>query len=191
MKQIFSRYPMLRGIAAIVFGLMTLYGAARTATQPSVDSKDDRVISGTIGIFGGPGDTLGAGNTASDTSAEGLAIYDQVDVPLLLSRHLLLDAQPPGTTGLARRLDPRSCYVAARWGSWSTPGWSVQRSALRTAPGLLSVSGGPSVVAWPVDYGPAESTGRALDVSPGAARALGADTGSSATFRWPWEPKTQ
>ena len=61
-------------------------------------------FSGKCSWFGGPDDT-------GVDPDEGLAfIYDYDTAP-----DLFLDEQPPGTSGLARRLDPDAFYVACRW----------------------------------------------------------------------------
>src|SRR6478736_3583346 len=61
-------------------------------------------LSGKVSWFGGPADT----GVSPD---EGLAfIYDVEDAP-----YLFLAEQPPDTTGLARRLNPETYYIACRW----------------------------------------------------------------------------
>ena len=62
---------------------------------------------GKMSHFGGPDDT----GVAAD---EGLALYNS---PADVASHpeLFLDQQPPGTTGLARRLNPDAMYLACRW----------------------------------------------------------------------------
>src|SRR6476659_8565060 len=61
-------------------------------------------LKGKVSWFGGPDDT-------GVSPSEGLAfIYEVSDCP-----QLFLPSQPPGTSGLARRLDPDVFYIACRW----------------------------------------------------------------------------
>jgi N-acetylmuramoyl-L-alanine amidase len=107
--------------------------------------------------FGGPDDM----GVAPD---EGLAfIYDYDDAP-----YLFLDEQPPGTTGLARRLDPDVFYVACRWDYDVTPKDMLADPNLRA----LVRTADRAFLAWPADWGPHEDTGRAADLSPGLMQAL-------------------
>src|SRR5436190_21884620 len=129
-------------------------------------SRDERLGSmtkliGKCSWFGGP-DDLGV---ASD---EGLAfIYEVEQAP-----ELFLPQQPPGTTGLARRLNPEKHYIACRWDYDATPkdmlpDMIVMVRALKT---------GREFPATPADWGPHEDTGRVADISPGLMRALGIET---------------
>lgn len=120
--------------------------------------------------FGGPADT----GVAAD---EGLAfIYEYEQRP-----DLFLDAQPPGTTGLARRLDPDGLYIACRWDYDETPKEMLasKRSRARVS------AGGRSYLAWPADWGPHQDTGRVADLSPALMEALGVDTDSTVTVEYP------
>ena len=63
-------------------------------------------LRGKMSIFGGPEDM----DVGPD---EGLALVSNTDLPTL--RAYFLPEQPPGTTGLARRLNPSSFYIACRW----------------------------------------------------------------------------
>ena len=117
--------------------------------------------SGKMSVFGGPRDT-GVG------PSEGLAIFDRIEQA---PPGLFLDAQPPGTTGLARRLNPEAMYLACRWDYSVTP-----IAFLRHAIVKVSASGKPPVDAHPADWGPNIRTGRVADLSPGLAAALGLDT---------------
>jgi hypothetical protein len=113
--------------------------------------------------FGGPDDT----GVAPD---EGLAfIYEIEQAP-----HLFLDEQPPGTTGLARRLNPNEYYVACRWDYDVTP---KSMLADQTIQALVIADGGAKQLrAWPADWGPHEDTDRAADISTGLMEALGIAT---------------
>jgi hypothetical protein len=118
--------------------------------------------SGKMSTFGGPHDT-------GVSPSEGLALYDASEIGTAAAG-LFLDTQPPGTTGLARRLNPDSNYLAVRWDYSVTPPDFLRQN-------LVTVSANDkSVVAHPVDWGPNITTGRVADLSSGLARALGLDT---------------
>jgi N-acetylmuramoyl-L-alanine amidase len=85
---------------------------------------------------------------------------------------IFLSYQPEGTTGLARRLNPASLYLATRWDySETPPPVLLEEMALVTAPKT-----GRSVKCYPADWGPHEDTGRVADISPGAMELLGITT---------------
>jgi hypothetical protein len=131
------------------------------------------VVRGKVSSFGGPSDT----GVAPD---EGLAfIYDVDDAP-----HLFLPSQPPGTTGLARRLNPEIAYFAVRFNYDETP-----------KPMLLEIKGlvrapktGREFVAYPADWGPHTDTGRVADISPGLMDRLGISTDDDVEVVYPFEP---
>ena len=130
---------------------------------------------GRMSVFGGPADA-GVG------PHEGLALIGPADLALWWFSHLFLPEQPAGTTGLARRLNPRAYYLAMRWdyARWPKP---FLRAAIVK---LTNPANGRHVFARPVDYGPGDGTiidgvptpdtGRIADLSPGAATALGLQT---------------
>jgi hypothetical protein len=133
---------------------------------------------GRMSVFGGPADE-GVG------PHEGLALVGPTDLALWWFSCLFLPEQPAGTTGLARRLNPRAYYMAMRWDYVRFP-----REALRNGLVRLSVPGADPnryIFARPVDFGPGDGavidgqptrdTGRLADLSPGAATALGAADG--------------
>lgn len=98
----------------------------------------------------------------------GLAIYSSVSQ----RPSLFLPTQPPGTTGLARRLNPKEHYIAMRWNYNQTPiTWLRSHQVTVSNPRT-----GKSVTAWPADWGPNARTGRVADLSPGVASALGLKT---------------
>jgi hypothetical protein len=116
---------------------------------------------GTCSWFGGPDDE----GVAPD---EGLAfLYDFDDAP-----HLFLPDQPEGTTGLARRLDPRTFYVACRWDYDITPKRMLADHCYRA----LVRAGTLEFLAYPADWGPHADTDRIADISPGLMQALGVET---------------
>jgi hypothetical protein len=118
-------------------------------------------VSGKCSWFGGPDDE----GVAPD---EGLAfIYEVEDKP-----ELFLPEQPPGTTGLARRLDPDVYYLACRWDyDVETP------DMLRTEIALVrAVKTGYTLPAYPADWGPHIDTDRVADLSKGLLDDLGITT---------------
>ena len=126
-------------------------------------------LTGKVSWFGGPEDT-------GVSPSEGLAfVYEVSDAPWLF-----LPEQPPGTSGLARRLDPSIHYIACRWDYNQTPksmlpGMVVQVRSTRT---------GRTFKAFPADWGPHVDTDRVADISPGLRRpwAFRPTTRSRSTF---------
>ena len=130
------------------------------------------MFSGPCSWFGGPEDT----GVAPD---EGLAfIFDAADAP-----QLFLPQQPPGTTGLARRLDPEQLYCACRWDYQTTPKDMLADPSNLAL--ILAERTGRWCLAWPSDWGPHEDTGRAVDLSPGALEELEIDTDDVVTVIYP------
>jgi len=129
--------------------------------QPEFPDSVLFTANGKCSSFGGPADT-------GVSPSEGLAfVYELDDAP-----HLFLTEQPPGTTGLARRLDPDVFYVACRWDYDVTPK-TMLRDQTRKA---LVRFRGQEVLAYPADWGPHTDTGRVADLSPGLLAVLGAKT---------------
>ncbi len=122
-------------------------------------------VDGKMSTFGGP-------NDPGVKPDEGLAIFDPGDVAA--NPDLFLPAQPPDTTGLARRLNPQAKYIACRWDYTVTP-----KSFLKTIKvKVTNPANHATAEARPADWGPNLDTGRAADLSPGLAQALGLnDTG--------------
>ncbi len=130
-------------------------------------------------IFGGP-DDLGV------SPKEGLALIEPGDLASWWFGRLFLRMQPPGTTGLGRRLNPNTFYLACRWDYARTP-----RNVLRHSICRVSVFGGSAFFAQPVDFGPGDgsridgnqtqNTGRVADLSPALAAALGLQTDDNVT----------
>jgi hypothetical protein len=121
------------------------------------------IFNGKVSWFGGP-------NDKGVTPGEGLAfIYKYEEAP-----HLFLPQQPPGTSGLARRLDPRVFYVACRWDYGVTSKDMLRRKDLRAR--VESPKTEQAFLAWPADWGPHKDTGRVADISPGLMDALGIKT---------------
>jgi hypothetical protein len=121
------------------------------------------ILDGKMSTFGGPNDT----GVRPD---EGLSLFDAADIAA--NPDLFLATQPPGTTGLARRLNPQARYLACRWDLSKTP-----KSFLRTIRvRVTNPANKKSADARPADTGPAIATGRVADLSPGLAKALGLKT---------------
>jgi uncharacterized protein (TIGR02594 family) len=129
-------------------------------------------VEGTCSWFGGPDDK----GVKPD---EGLAFITKVDQ----APHLFLPQQPPGTTGLARRLDPAVFYVACRWDYKKTP----REMLLKNEALVRASSTGEEFRAFPADWGPNEKTGRVADLSPGLLDALGIETDDEVEVIFPYE----
>jgi uncharacterized protein (TIGR02594 family) len=139
---------------------------------PSYPVEAQFVAEGTCSWFGGPDDK----GVKPD---EGLAFISSVGQ----APHLFLPQQPPGTTGLARRLDPAVFYIACRWDYKKTPrDMLLNNEALVRAPAT-----GMKLMAFPADWGPNEKTGRVADLSPGLLDALGIETDDEVEVIFPYE----
>jgi hypothetical protein len=142
--------------------------------QPEPPSHTLFVAEGRCSYFGGPEDH---GVSAS----EGLAfIYDLTHE----NQYLFLPFQPSGTTGLARRLNPYTHYVACRWDYNVTPKTMLANSgevALVTAHKT-----GISLMAFPADWGPHGDTGRVADLSPSLMKDLGIETDDEVEVVYPY-----
>jgi hypothetical protein len=137
-------------------------------------------LSGKVSWFGGPED-MGV------SPSEGLAfIYEYETAP-----YLFLQYQPPGTTGLARRLDPDVNYLAIRWDYSVYP-----KTMLASGKYMAKVKApatGKEFWAWPADWGPHADTGRVCDISQGLMTILGIKTDDTVEVTFPStvEPPTQ
>jgi len=130
---------------------------------------------GTMSHFGGPQDT------GVDPDEMLAFIYSIEDQPVLF-----LDEQPPGTTGLARRLDPAEPYIALRWNYDQTP-----RDLLLTKLAkVTSKKTGKSAMAIPADWGPHIDTGRVADLSPGLCELLDLITDDEISVTFPHDPRS-
>jgi N-acetylmuramoyl-L-alanine amidase len=144
---------------------------ANVASAPEEFDATVLRAKGKVSWFGGPEDT---GVTAS----EGLAfIYDVEDKP-----SVFLSYQPSGTTGLARRLDPATSYIAMRWDYDQFPKDRLagDEMALVRAPKT-----GKAYRAAPADWGPHVDTGRVADISPSLMEALGIGTDDEVEVVYP------
>lgn len=132
------------------------------------------ILRGKVSYFGGP-DDLGV------SASEGLAFLYSVDT----APWLFLEEQPPGTSGLARRLCPNVPYIATRW-DYDIHSKEMLASmdylALVTAPKT-----GRQMLAWPSDWGPHHSTNCVADISPGLMSYLGLITDDEVIVEFPFE----
>lgn len=127
-------------------------------------------LRGKCSWFGGPNDD----GVAPD---EGLAFIAEVEQ----QPSLFLSYQPEGTTGLARRLNPDTFYIACRWDYDETPAYMLlEEMALVRNPKT-----GKFRKAHPADWGPHEDTGRVADLSPGLMSALGLSTDDEVEVYFP------
>jgi N-acetylmuramoyl-L-alanine amidase len=141
------------------------------SVAPRPNSIDMSVLHarGKVSWFGGPEDT-------GVSPSEGLAfLYEVEDKP-----EIFLDYQPSGTTGLARRLDPSTHYIALRWDYDQFSKEQLAGSAM-----ALVRAGGMSFAAHPADWGPHEDTNRVADISPGLMVALGLSTDDEVEVIYP------
>jgi len=135
-------------------------------------AEDQLYTVGKVSEFGGPQDT-------GVTPSEGLAfIYDYKTKP-----EIFLPQQPPGTTGLARRLDPSKRYLALRW-DYSR--FSKTRLAGKEMALVRATKTGRQFTAHPADWGPHTSTGRVADISPGLMSDLGITTDDTVEVLYPY-----
>lgn len=139
--------------------------------QPPPPSRALFQAAGPCSWFGGPSDQ----GVAPD---EGLAFIYSYDA----APHLFLPQQPPGTTGLARRLNTDGVnYVACRWDYTITPKEMLADKSRKA----LVRAGGRELLAWPADWGPNEATGRVADLSRAAMNALGIETDDPVEVSYP------
>jgi N-acetylmuramoyl-L-alanine amidase len=135
-----------------------------------IESPND-TLTGKVSWFGGPEDT----GVSPD---EGLAFIDDV----MKKPELFLPYQPEGTTGLARRLNPRIHYIACRWNYNEVPkSMLLEEIALVRNPAT-----GFGLKAFPADWGPHENTGRVADLSPGLMDDLGLVTDDEVEIVFPY-----
>lgn len=142
-------------------GTFTVESTVIVIDQPTAMPGTPISLKGKMSTFGGPDDPGVA-------PEEGLALFSSDAVAG--NPDIFLSAQPPGTTGLARRLNPDAHYIACRWDYPTTPKHYLRGIKVRVT------ANGKTVEARPVDWGPNASTGRVADLSPGLAEALGLET---------------
>lgn len=148
-----------------------LLGEGGGEQLPPPDSNALFEAVGKCSTFGGPEDE----GVAED---EGLAFISRVDQ----AEHLFLPTQPYGTTGLARRLNPHTHYIACRWDYDITPkSMMLEEVALVRAPMT-----GIALQAFPADWGPNSNTGRVADLSPSLMQDLGIGTDDVVEVTFPF-----
>jgi N-acetylmuramoyl-L-alanine amidase len=139
---------------------------------PEVPPEALLYVSGKCSWFGGPEDT-------GVSPSEGLAfIYSVGDAP-----HLFLPYQPEGTSGLARRLNPYVHFVACRWDYDVTP----KPTLLDHMALVRNPKTGFSLVAFPADWGPNETTGRVADLSKSLLDDLDLTTDDVVEVTYPYD----
>lgn len=131
-------------------------------------------MSGKVSWFGGPEDT----GVKPD---EGLALVEPAEMGRF-PPGTFLDAPPPGTTGLARRLNPAAHFIAMRWDYKATPRASLQGMRLTVSAAKTGKTFSDVV---PVDWGPNIKTGRIADLSHGLMTDLGITTDDVVTVTVP------
>lgn len=129
-------------------------------------------ITGPVSTFGGPNDT-------GVSPSEGLALFSKDDLWKPISVGLFLPTQPPGTTGVARRLNPKALYIAMRWDYKELPVDKLRGMTVTVSANGKSVPG-----VRPVDWGPNIGTARVMDISPGLAKVLNLATDGEATVTY-------
>ena len=142
---------------------------------------------GKMSTFGGPDDAgdriYGQALVAANNAAE---LYDRH--PALVEMGVFTEGHSdplPMTTdwkgrvrraGISYMLNPESFYVAMRW--------RKPRPSALTSRVVVLTDEGKAVCCTATDWGPAQSTGRVIDISPGAEEALGITTDSMVRIAW-------
>lgn len=139
----------------------TVSGEVIEPIEPPDEGQPLFYVTGKASSFGGP-DDQGVSRT------EGLAFISSIEQ----APHLFLPYQPKGTTGLARRLNPYTHYVACRWDYTKTP----KPMLLGKVAFVHALETGITLKAFPADWGPNESTDRVADLSPCLMDDLGITT---------------
>ncbi len=157
--------------------IATALGATAPAPEPEPEPEPIPEAlfaeTGKCSWFGGPSDT-------GVSPSEGLAfIYSYDSRP-----DLFLLTQPPGTTGLARRLNADGVnYVAVRWDYNRTPKTMLASKDQQAL--VRATKTGKELLAWPADWGPNTNTGRIADLSPALMNELGIKTDDEVTVIYP------
>jgi hypothetical protein len=147
------------------------FAIAECAEPVVADAPNVLRAKGKVSWFGGPEDE-------GVTPDEGLAfLYEYDDKP-----ELFLKEQPPGTTGLARRLDPGQPYIAMRWDYQQFPK-EFLRGDVKAR--VRAPKTGKEYLATPADWGPHVDTNRVADISPGLMEALGIETDDVVQVEFP------
>lgn len=138
---------------------------------PPIEAQQ-MVLKGRVSWFGGPEDS-------GVSPEEGLAfIYNYEDAP-----DLFLLEQPPGTSGLARRLNPETSFLAVRWDYDRYPKEMLASCSYVAL--VRAVKNGRFAIAFPADWGPHDSTGRVADISKSLMRTLDLETDDEVVIIYP------
>jgi N-acetylmuramoyl-L-alanine amidase len=144
---------------------------ANVAGAPEEFDSEVLYTKGKVSWFGGPEDE-------GVSPSEGLAfLYSVDDKP-----EVFLDYQPSGTTGLARRLDPSTFYIAMRW---DYDQFSKEALAGDAVAAVFAPKTGKRALAHPTDWGPHTDTNRVADISPGLMDELGISTDDQVEVIYP------
>jgi len=155
-----------------IVGPETWQALLKIAPLPTPVVRPSLYLTGKCSWFGGPLDT-------GVTPSEGLAFIDAVDD----QPTIFLPEQPPGTTGLARRLDTAKLFIACRW-SYDKP-YQSKIDLLKHKARVRALKTGLELEAWPADWGPNEATGRIADLSHGLMTSLGITTDDEVEVVYP------
>jgi hypothetical protein len=124
-----------------------------------------KVLRGPCSYFGGP-------NDKGVKDDEGLALVERSDFGHGTWGGIFLPTQPPGTTGLARALNPDAHYIACRWDYTETSKKYLQGITVTVK---NPANGKTATDVRPVDWGPGIKS-RVADLSPGLMAFLGLNT---------------
>ena len=138
-------------------------------TITGIEPNQTIVLQGKMSTFGGPKDF---GVTAS----EGLALIEPNQLQEF--KDYFLPTQPPETSGLARRLNPQTFYIACRWDykQFSDKVSVAKNILLHSFVTVTNPENGKTTQAKPMDWGPNQNKDRIADLSPGLAKFLGLQT---------------
>ena len=128
---------------------------------------------GKCSYFGGP-DDMGV-----DVD-ESLAFHYEITPE---NQHLFLPLDQG--TDLARRLNPHIRYLACRW-NYDVTSKSMLANSGQVAL-VRALKTGRAFTAFPADWGPASTTNRVTDLSPGLLADLGIATDDEVEVIYPWK----
>jgi hypothetical protein len=163
-------------IADVIGGEGDEAGGVPPDERPPVIPPDTALlhVRGRCSWFGGP-------NDEGVSPSEGLAFISSIGQ----RPNLFLPYQPDNTTGLARRLNTWTHYVACRWDYDVTP----KPTLLKHHALVRNVRTGAAAYATPADWGPNENTGRVADLSPSLMLDLGLATDDEVEVVYPMDPE--
>ena len=156
-------------VDAVVEAISGVVSGSRPPPE-TVDKPD--VMTGTCSSFGGPDDE-------GVDEDEGLAFIYEITEE---NQFLFLPLQPEGTDGLARRLNPAVHYCAMRFDYEKHP----KDTLLEKLVLVRNPRTGVALSCVPADWGPHESTGRLIDLSPSMMRDLELKTDDTVEVIFPY-----